>query len=95
MTNQEILNNCMVDLNGSDVTLREYFRLLLTELYNAEDGFSGKRPFGNSGWVLDILAGLGRIGVIKATFDSYGYLEDVDEDRGHAVVFELIDEVFK
>lgn len=33
------------------ITLRKWFFLVLTEIYDKEESFSGKRPFGNSGWI--------------------------------------------
>lgn len=36
-------------------TVREYFKSLLSSLWNEGEGFSGKRPFGNSGWEYDLL----------------------------------------
>lgn len=96
MNCQEILDSCMVEHEyGKKVTLREYFKLLLTTMWSEGEGFSGKRPFGNSGWDLDVLSGLGRLGVIEAEFDSNGYLDSVDEKAGNRLVFELIDGVFK
>lgn len=35
-------------------SLREYFQNLLFQLWLKGEGFSGKRPFGNSGWKYDI-----------------------------------------
>lgn len=31
-------------------TIGEYLKKLLLTLWDEEDGFSGKRPFGNSSW---------------------------------------------
>jgi hypothetical protein len=35
--------------------LREYFCNLLLTLWHEGEGFSGKRPFGDSGWKKDVL----------------------------------------
>ena len=32
------------------LTVKDYLKTLLHTLWDEEDGFSGKRPFGNSGW---------------------------------------------
>jgi hypothetical protein len=32
------------------MSIRTYFYTLLSTLWNEAEGFSGKRPFGNSGW---------------------------------------------
>jgi hypothetical protein len=49
---------------------------LLRKLWAEEEGFSGKRPFGNSGWSLDLIYSLVDCGYIPGTTDrdEYGYL---------------------
>ncbi len=46
-------------------TVREYFKELLTTLLIEEESFSGKRPFGNSGWQHDFLPTLEEAGFIQ------------------------------
>lgn len=41
---------------GSEITVREYFVSLLRTLWDQEDTFSGKRPFGDSGWKWDLIS---------------------------------------
>lgn len=55
MTEQEILNLKFYcnDLNR-EVTIGEYFKELLQALWIEEESFSGKRPFGNSGWQSEV-----------------------------------------
>jgi len=36
--------------DNADVTLREYFKRMLVQVFAEGEGFSGKRPFGDSGW---------------------------------------------
>lgn len=49
---------------GDDITVRDYLRTLLTTLWEEGEGFSGKRPFGNSGWEFDILIPLAVAGFV-------------------------------
>jgi hypothetical protein len=42
---------------GSMTTIREYFKLQLSALWERGESFSGKYPFGNSGWG-GVLAGV-------------------------------------
>ena len=42
-----------VDLPGI-ITIGDYLIELLTQLWEQEERFSGKRPFGNSGWKFDL-----------------------------------------
>ncbi len=46
-----------VELHENDAgapDVRSYLASLLETLLNEEEGFSGKRPFGNSGWIHDL-----------------------------------------
>lgn len=36
--------------SGDDMTIRAYFKRQLATLWEEGESFSGKRPFGNSGW---------------------------------------------
>jgi hypothetical protein len=56
---------------GSQLTVREYFRELLTTLWEEKEGFSGKRPFGNSGWEYEV-----HIALAKAGFVDLGEWDD-------------------
>lgn len=49
---------------GENLTLRQYLTTLLHTLWVEEESFSGKRPFGNSGWQIDVGYGLVRAGVL-------------------------------
>ncbi|QHR75948.1 hypothetical protein JR321_gp052 [Escherichia phage anhysbys] len=68
------------------VTVREYFRRLLSTLWEEEDNFSGKRPFGNSCWQFDLIIGLIDAGYLegKVYRDEDGGIEDTDYDREEA-----------
>lgn len=75
-------------------TIRDYLRQLLTTLWVEKEGFSGKRPFGNSGWEYDLYRPLLVAGVIDGRLDEYGDICDVDEVQGSVVIHSLIDYVF-
>ena len=63
-----------------EVTFREYFHKLLQTLWYEDEGFSGKRPFGNSGWSWDLIRGLVATGLVPGRFgDGYsGIVEATD-----------------
>lgn len=84
-----------VNCELGEVPIREYLKRLLTDLWRKEESFNGKRPFGNSGWQLDVYAALARGGVISGTFDENGYLDDVDEKAGEEMILKLIDWFFE
>ena len=81
--------------NGARATtVREYLVALLAALWAEGEGFSGKRPFGNSGWEYEVYAALAEQGLIEGVvFDGDGYVEDFpDEARREAdrLVFDAI-----
>lgn len=59
MTGEEVLN---IKLDGENdagaETVRDYLKALLAALWNEGEGFSGKRPLGNSGWEHELLVPL-------------------------------------
>lgn len=77
-TSQQILDTPM-DANDSGAdTVRGYLIALLTAVWREGEGFSGKRPFGNSSWEFDVYRALAKAGHIVATFDEDGYLDEMD-----------------
>ena len=59
-------------------TLRETFKLLLKTLFHEGDGFSGKRPLGESGWESGIGIALVKAGLLKGTFKGDDGYDDAD-----------------
>jgi len=91
MTNKQILQLKFKsgDLN-KELTIKDYLKELLTELWKEGEGFSGKRPFGNSGWEYDIYVALVKNKVIKGEFDDDDYLEDYDSKEADKKMLEVI-----
>lgn len=92
MTPAEVLALPM-DPNQNDAAasnIQEYLVALLKALWEEEEGFSGKRPLGNSGWQWDVYAALVKGGGIQGTFDSDGYLDDFDGEEAARVIAEAI-----
>lgn len=56
---------------GKTVPLREFFVLILGQLWEEADEFSGKRPFGNSGWYFEIIWGLIDDGVAESETEAH------------------------
>lgn len=67
-------------------TVRDYLIQLLAEVWRHGEGFSGKRPFGNSGWEYDLYKPLATAGYIEATYDEDGWLELCDDKAGDALI---------
>lgn len=59
------------------MTIREYFKAMLTHLWDQGESFSGKRPFGNSGWEHDLQSPLVLAGIVPGTASLYN--EDTQE----------------
>lgn len=74
-----ILEISMQENDAGASTIGEYLRKLLATLWEEGESFSGKRPFGNSGWEYDIYTAMVVAGVVNGTIDSEGYLEVFDE----------------
>lgn len=50
-----------------EVTIREWLAAMLTALWEEGEGFSGKRPLGNSGWEYDALPVLIKNGIVDGS----------------------------
>lgn len=72
-------------------TIRAYLLALVRAVWTRGEGFSGKHPFGNSSWESEVYAALGRAGLIHATFDSDGGIEEADEAAGDALILAAIE----
>lgn len=79
-------------------SIREYFYALLFTLYQEGEGFSGKRPFGNSGWESDIFEAFVDMDAIegKIVRDEDGYLQDFvcNYEEAWELTSKLLEHVF-
>jgi hypothetical protein len=75
---------------GDNLTVRDYLRTLLETLWRQGEGFSGKRPFGNSSWEYELYEPLIAGGFIPGTLDEDGNVEDFDREAAEQYGFELI-----
>jgi hypothetical protein len=74
---------------GDNLTCREYLCALLEVLWDEGESFSGKRPFGNSGWDGDILDALADADCIGRK--EYAWGTAPDGEAGNKFVFAMID----
>lgn len=79
---------------GKNITVRDYLFKLLETLWREGEGFSGKRPFGNSGWDYELYAPLVKAKFIDGDVDENGYVNDCDEEQAAKFVFSLIKAAF-
>ena len=92
-TNQELLLALEIRFDsdaGDNLTIREYLETLLSTLWDEQEGFSGKRPFGNSGWEYDLYNPLIKASRIKGKLDENGHIEEVEEVEAKEYVRKLI-----
>ena len=75
-------------------TIGEYLKKLLLTLWDEEDRFSGKRPFGNSGWKWEIYTALISAKVVSGKLDEDGYIEEVDFSAADEFVRNIIIALF-
>lgn len=75
-----------------EITIKKYLKFLLTACWQEGEGFSGKRPFGNSGWEYDLYAPLIKAGLVKGVVDEDGYISSISETSyADTLIFEAID----
>jgi hypothetical protein len=67
-----------------------YLIELLRVLWREEEGFSGKRPFGNSGWVYEVYGPLVKAGWVEGEIDDEGYVAACDTRAADALMDEAI-----
>lgn len=71
----------MRDNDSGERTVRGYLIALLRQVWRETDQFSGKKPFGSTGWSSDLYLALIDAGVIVAAMDEDGYLDAVTPDQ--------------
>lgn len=86
-----VLDTPMQDNDPDATTIREYLKALLTTLWDEGEGFSGKRPFGNSGWKYEVYSALVMARLVGGSFDSDGALAQVDDDDADALILDAIE----
>jgi hypothetical protein len=79
---------------GSNLTVREYLYKLLSAVWEEQEGFSGKRPFGNSGWEYELYRPLVGAGFIAGEVDEWGDIAECNLTEASEYVAELIRAVF-
>ncbi len=69
----------MSENDAGAATVRDYLKVLLLRVWDEEEGFSGKRPFGNGGWKHDIYRPLIKFGFVAGCLDADGFIDSVDK----------------
>lgn len=85
-----------IKMDGNDAdaqTIGEYFKALLSAIWHEGESFSGKRPFGNSGWEYELYYPLVKAGAIKGEIDEGGDLISVDEEAARDLISKTIEAI--
>lgn len=94
-TPQQVLDLELSDNDSGEETVRGYLVALLAGVWAEDEGFNGKRPFGNSGWKGDFDAAFIAAGWVAGSLDHDGYVEESDTERVDALVRSAIAELAK
>lgn len=79
-------------------TVADYLKKLLRALVIEQEGFSGKRPFGNSGWISDLAYPLVKAKYIKGKIyseDEYVYADNYSNEELTKFVVKVVDQMYE
>lgn len=95
LTPAQVLELPMPNNDASAPTIGAYLITLLRELWLQQDEFSGKRPFGNSGWDSEVIIALINANAINGTIDEDGYLDyGYDQGQVDTIMVSAINSLF-
>lgn len=101
----QILNCPLGPNDAKAATVKDFLKALLIRLWEEGEGFSGKRPFGNSGWEYPLYLALVKNKLVKGEYStyndgetsydeedntSYDELDSYDEKAANKLIFEAI-----
>lgn len=87
---RRVLDLPIGDNDARASTIREYLGALLASVWEQREGFSGKRPFGNSGWAYELYVPLIHAGFVQGRLDEDGFVEEVDNRAADALISDAI-----
>jgi hypothetical protein len=96
MDAREILVLPMQPNDADAKTIGEYLSKLLLNLWEEQESFSGKRPFGNSDWDSELHTALAINGVLPAekVEEDPDYWELADYGEADRIIKEAIESLF-
>lgn len=91
-TISDLFNIPMAESNDANTeTVGGYLIALASAIWEQEEGFSAKRPFGNSDWKNDIDLALLRDDWVEGELDEEGYIETIDMVAVDAYIKQLLE----
>lgn len=85
-----ILDLPMQQNDAKAATIREYLKALLAAVWERDESFSGKRPFGNSGWKSEVYAALIKAGAVTGRLDDEGCVEECEDGEADFLIAKAI-----
>lgn len=85
----------MIRNDAGAATVGEYLEKLLLRLWEEAEGFSGKRPFGNSDWQFEVYASLIKAGYEIGSLDEDDFVDFLDCVKADKLITDAIAAVFK
>jgi hypothetical protein len=85
-----ILDIPMQENDAEAATIKDYLKRLLLDLWQQGEGFSSKRPFGNSGWESDLYYALVAAKVAPGELDEDGCLSWCDSKPADKLISDAI-----
>ena|ERR1700743_1346672 len=95
MTKSSIIDAMDIEFEDGDIgttTIRDYMKSLLSALIQEGEGFSGKRPFGNSGWEGFAVEPLIKSGLLTAEKNKWGEW-DYDNGQYYDLLYAAIEQL--
>jgi hypothetical protein len=90
LTPQQVLDLPLPNDDSGTLTVRSYLIALLMKVWREGADFNGRRPFGYSGWRYDVYAPMIRAGMVRGSFDNFGYVEDCDTVMAERLILAAI-----
>ncbi len=90
-TARDVLALPMERNDANAKTVSGYLKALLLELWREGEGFSGKRPFGNSDWEYELYKPLVKAGFVEGEIDAHGNLDEVDSSAADEAIKRAIE----
>lgn len=90
-----VLVHKMQENDARAESIGDYLHSLLWTLWSEGEGFSSKRPFGNSDWESDLYAALVKGEFVDGEVDEDGYLDWCDKGGAKNLIFQCIGHAFK
>lgn len=88
---QEVFDCPMQENDSGATTVKGYLKALLLLLWEEGEGFSGKRPFGNSCWEYDLYRALVLGGLVEGKVDPlYSDIISLDTKAANKLIFSAI-----